>query len=106
MSKEIIIKIQQTEAEAQKIRLDATEEAKARVKRAEAESRQAFERAEAKAHKQNKDKLRIAKERADEVMQNAQTEADAEAQAMREAAEFNMREAVRAIIAGVREQCQ
>ena len=106
LSKETISKIKETEAQARRIRTDAEEEAKARVRRAEADGQRSFERAEEQAIKQNKEKLRIAKARADEVMKKAEESAQTDADAMREAAEFNMREAVRAIIAGVREQCQ
>lgn len=106
MSKEIILKIKETEAEAAKIRSDAAKEAAERVRRAEADGKRACEKAEADAAKINREKLSITSERANELLGRAKENADAEAEKLREAAEFNLREAVRLIIAGVHEQCQ
>ncbi len=106
MSKEIILKIKEAEAEAQKIRSDASDEAASRIRRAEAEGKKRCERAEAEASAVNREKLNITSDRADELLKRAKESADAESEALREAAEFNLREAVRFIIAGVREQCQ
>lgn len=106
MSKEIILKIKETEATAQKIRSDAAAEAAERIKKAEADGKKLCERAEADAERINRDKLKIAAQRADGVVGNAKTNATDEANEARESAEFNIREAVRLIIAGVYEQCQ
>jgi vacuolar-type H+-ATPase subunit H len=106
LSKEIILKIKETEATAQKIRSDAAAEAAERIKKAEADGKKLCERAEADAERINRDKLKIAAQRADGVVENAKTNATDEANEARESAEFNIREAVRLIIAGVYEQCQ
>ena len=106
MSKEIIQKIKDAEAQARKIKSDAQEEAKARIRKAESDGKKLCENAEAKANKQNKEKLVIAQNRADTALLKTHDEAVAEAETMRDAADFNMREAVRLIIAGVNEQCQ
>ena len=106
MSREIIEKIREAEAQAQSIRSDAQEVAKARIRTAEAEAKKLCQKAEEKAQIQNREKLDIAKSRAEEVLQSVENDALQEARAMRETADFNMREAVRAIIAGVKEQCQ
>lgn len=106
MSKEIVNKIREAEAEAQKIRADALEEAKARVKNAEDQGKKLCENAQARAEKENKEKIAVARTRSDELLAKTREEAFAEVGSMREAAEFNMREAVRFIISGVNEQCQ
>lgn len=106
MSKELILKIKEAEAQAERIRAEAQEEAKARVRKAEEDGKKFCENAETRANKENKQKLSVARERANGVLDKAREDAAAEAAAMREAAEFNMREAVRLIIAGVNEQCQ
>ena len=106
MSKEIILKIKETEAMAQKIRSDAAAEAAERIKKAEADGKRLCEKAEADAERTNREKLKTASQRADGVIENARANATDEANAVRESAEFNVREAVRLIIAGVYEQCQ
>ena len=106
MSKEIILKIKEAEAEAQKIRNDAADEATARIRRAEIEGKKRCDKAEAEAAAINREKLNITSDRANELLKRAKDSAEAEAVALRESAEFNLREAVRFIIAGVEEQCQ
>ena len=106
MSKEIILKIKEAEAEAQKIKDEASAEATARIRQAQNDGKAMCERAQNEAERVNRSKLNIASERADAVLANVKSEAISEAQAAREAAEFNIREAVRLIIAGVYEQCQ
>ena len=106
MSKEIVLKIKETEAEAEAIRNNSVLEAAARIRRAEADGRALCEKAEADAAKINGAKLNMASDRADSVIANARENALAEAEKAREGAEFNIREAVRLIIAGVYEQCQ
>ena len=106
MSKEIILKIKEAEAEAQRIKEEASHEAAQRVRRAQSEGKALCENAQSQAEKINRSKLGVASERADEVLRGARNSALEEAQSAREAAEFNIREAVRLIIAGVYEQCQ
>lgn len=91
---------------AQKIKEDAAAEAAARIRRAEAEGKKLCDKAEADAARVNREKLNITSQRAEELLARAKESADGEAEAMREVAEFNLREAVRFIIAGVNEQCQ
>ena len=106
MSKDIVNKIKEAEAQAQKIKADALEEAKARVKNAEEQGKRLCENAQARAEKENKEKISVARNRSDELLAKTREDALAEVGAMREAAEFNMREAVRFIISGVNEECQ
>lgn len=106
LSKEIILKIKEAEAEAQKIRSDASDEAAARIRRAESEGKRLCDKAEESAARANREKLNVTSERADDLLNKAKENAAAEAEALRESAEFNLREAVRFIIAGVQEQCQ
>lgn len=106
MSKEIILKIKEAEAEAQKIRSDAADEAAARIRRAETEGKRRCDKAEADAAAINREKLNITSGRADELLRSAKESADAEVAAFKASAEFNLREAVRFIISGVEEQCQ
>ena len=106
LSKEIILKIKEAEAEAQKIRSDASDEAAARIRRAESEGKRLCDKAEDNAARANREKLNITSDRAEELLKKAKEDADADAEALKESAEFNLREAVRFIIAGVQEQCQ
>ena len=106
LSKEIILKIKEAESEAAQIRGNAANEAAARVRQAHADGKALCERAEAEAAKVNREKLRRASSRADSAIETARESAEAEAQKAKETAEFNIREAVRLIIAGVYEQCQ
>jgi vacuolar-type H+-ATPase subunit H len=106
LSKEIIVKIKEAEAQAQEIRSSAEDEAKARIRRAQTEGRALCDKTEARVSAANREKLKVAEERAEEVLNKTLGESEDEAQKMREEAEFNMREAIRAIIAGVKEQCQ
>ena len=106
LSKEIILKIKEAEAEAQKIRSDASDEAAARIRRAESEGKRLCDKAEDNAARANREKLNITSDRAEELLKKAKADADADAEALKESAEFNLREAVRFIIAGVQEQCQ
>ena len=106
MSKEIILKIKEAEAEAQKIRSDAADEAAARIRRAEAEGKKLCDKAGVDAAAINREKLNITSDRADELLKRAKESAETDAEALKMSAEFNLREAVRFIIAGVEEQCQ
>lgn len=106
MSKEIILKIRQVESEAQKIRDDAAEQAAAKLRKAEIDGKMLCDRAENETSKTNREKLLITAHRADEHIERAKNAAAEEADKIRAEAEFNLREAVRFIIAGVHEQCQ
>lgn len=106
MSKEIINKIKEVEAEAAQIKTAAREDARARIQCAETEGKRLYETSQREAQALNAKRIELTREKADELAQSVRRNADEEAQKMREAAQFNMREAIRFIIAGVNEQCQ
>ena len=106
MSKEIISKIREVEAQADKIKKDAGEEAKRRVQKAEVECKQQFEREVQRIERLNAQRIESTKNKSSELIQGVRDDATVEANKMREAAEFNMREAIRFIISGVTQQCQ
>ena len=106
MSKEIITKIKEVEAEAAQIKNAARDEARARVLKAESEGKKLYETTQRQAQELNAKRLELTREKADELMQGVREDALAEAAKMRDEAQFNMREAIRFIILGVNEQCQ
>ena len=106
MSKEIINKIREVEAEAAQIKSSARDEARSRVQRAELEGKKMYEDSQRETQALNAKRLDITREKADGLMQDVRNDAVNEANKMREKAEFNMREAIRSIILGVNEQCQ
>ena len=103
---EIINKIKEVEAEAAQIKLAARDEARLRVQRAESEGKKLYETSQREAQELKAKRLDMIRQKADEHKQNICDSATEEAAKMREAAEFNMREAIRFIILGVNEQCQ
>ena len=106
MSKEIIEKIKEAEAEANLIKNSAREEARVRVQTAQTEGKRMYEVAQRQTQELNSQRLKLTQEKADELIDDVRKNALDEAQKMREQAEFNMREAIRFIMAGVKEQCQ
>ena len=106
MSKEVIKKIREVEAQADKIKSDARDEARARVQKAQIEGKKMYDDQRAKSHQLNVQRLDCTRDKADEFLQKVRTDAAADANKMREEAEFNMREAIRFIISGVEKQCQ
>ena len=106
MSKEIINKIKEVEAEAAQIKNAARDEARARVQKAELEGKKLYETSQRQAQALNAKRLELTREKADELMQSVRDNAQDEAAKMRDDAQFNMREAIRFIILGVNEQCQ
>ena len=106
MSKEIISKIREVETQADKIRKEAGEEAKKRVQKAETDGKQQFEKEVQRIEKLNAQRIESTKNKSSELIQGVRDDAVAEAEKMRDAAEFNMREAIRFIISGVTQQCQ
>ena len=106
MSKEIINKIKEVEAEAAQIKSAARDEARARVQRAELEGKKLYETSQKNSQALNTKRLDLTRQKADEIAQDVRDSALTDAAKMREAAEFNMREAIRFIILGVNEQCQ
>ena len=106
MSKEIINKIKEVEVEAAQIKNAARDEARARVQRAQTEGKRMYESSQRDTQALNSKRIELTHEKADELMSQVQANAADEAAKMREAAQFNMREAIRFIISGVNEQCQ
>ena len=106
MSKDLILKIKDAEAEAAKIRADAAEDAKERIRRAEAEAALFCENAVKEAERENAKKISVTREKAAELLEARETLAKQEAEEVREAAAPNMREAVRIVIEGVLKTCQ
>ena len=106
MSKEIINKIKEVEAEAAQIKSAARDEARARVQRAQTEGKRLYESAQRESQELNAKRLELTRQKADELLAGVRSSADDDAQRMREEAQFNMREAIRFIILGVNEQCQ
>ena len=106
MSKEIINKIREVEAEAAHIKSAARDEARARVQKAELEGKKMYENSQRETQALNAKRLEITREKADELMREVREDALNESVKMREKAEFNMREAIRTVMLGVNEQCQ
>lgn len=106
MSKEAIIKIKQAEAEAQRIRTDAEAEARKRIRAAEERGSLACEKAETEAARINSERLRITRQKAEELTLIAEQAAKAQAEELAAASEQNMKEAVRAIIEGALKECR
>ena len=106
LSKEVVLKIKEVEAEAEKIRSDAVNEAKRRVQQAELEGKKLLEKANADSDKLNAQRLALTRQKSDELVNGVKNRAAEDAERMRDAAEFNMREAIRFIISGVKQQCQ
>ena len=106
MSKEIINKIKEVEAEAAQIKSAARDEARARIQHAEIEGKRLYEAAQREAQMLNAKRLEVTRQRADDLLESVRVSANEDAQKQRESAQFNMREAIRFIILGVNEQCQ
>ena len=106
MSKDAIRKIRAAEAEADKIRADASEEAKNRVKRAENDGCKLCEAAEKEALRVNNEKLDAIREKVDQKLNEQKAAADRSVRELNLAAEFNMREAVKMIVGEVMDKCQ
>lgn len=106
MSKEAIIKIKEVEAEAQKIRADAEAQAKAKIRRAEADGKLLCDGTEADAARINAERLRLTRERAEELVSESLKSAEEQAHELELSCAPYMDEAVRLIVEGVFEQCQ
>ena len=106
MSKEIIEKIKEAEAEANRIRQTAAEQAKERVRHAEEVGVLLCNKLEEDAVRENAEKLRLTREKAEELRSRTERDARAEAEQLIAATEVYMADAVRMIIGGIMEQCQ
>ena len=106
MSKDLIEKIKEAEREAEKIRADATEQAKEQIRRAEMEAALFCENFEKEAERENAKKLRLTREKADELLARSAEMAKEEAATVRVAASPYTKEAVRLVTEGVWKLCQ
>lgn len=106
LSKELILKIQNAEAEARRIRTDAVEEAKNQIRNAESAGRLLCRTVEAEAIKSNEEKLRLIRRKADELLERGRREAEGQAQRLMAAGEPYLRDAVKMIVGGVLEACR
>ena len=106
MSKEIILKIKETEAQAAAIRAEGNERAKEILRLAEAEGAKLCEDTERHAMAENREKLTLTRKKADELLQKTRADAAKETVLLRENSSDRMRDAVRMIIGGLFEKCQ
>ena len=106
LAKDMIEKIKQAEEQAQQIRERAQADAKKVLQEAEEHGKALCEWAESEGISENKEKIRLIRERADQMMAHNQNQAEQQAAAISADAELRMREAVRLILGGVMEQCQ
>lgn len=106
MSKESIRKITQAEQEAREI----VEAAQARAKAMYAETEQKSNEDREQLEKQTEQRLRTMLDemqaKSQEILQRSSEGAQKEAETMNKLAEFHMEEAVKAIVWGIKEQCQ
>jgi vacuolar-type H+-ATPase subunit H len=102
----MILKIQNAEAEAQKIRMEASELAKEKIRHAEAEGKLLCRDVEAEAIRINEEKLQLTREKANELLERSRREAEAQAKLLMKAGEPYVKDAVKMIIGGMMEQCQ
>ena len=106
MSKESIRKITQAEQEAREI----VEAAQARARAMYAETEQKSNEDREKLEKQTEQRLRTMLDemqaKSQEILQRSSEGAQKEAEHMNKLAEFHMEEAVKAIVWGIKEQCQ
>ena len=106
MSKEMILKIQAAEAEAQNIRMEASEQAKEKIRHAEAAGKRLCRDAEIEAIQTNEEKIQLTRQKADELLERSRREAETQAKLLLRAGEPYVKDAVKMIIGGMMEQCQ
>ena len=106
MSKDAITKIKEAEAEAQKIRADAADSVKEKLRSAEAEGKRMCAEAEAEAVRVNAEKISTTRQKLDTIMSEKRAVAEKSAGDTARSAELNMRDAVKMIVGEVMKQCQ
>ena len=106
MSKEIIVKIKETEAEAAAIRAEGADRAKEILRLAEAEGARLCEETERQATTENREKLTLTRQKIDQLLGATRADAAKESITLRENSTDRMRDAVRMIIGGLFEKCQ
>ena len=106
MSKESIRKITQAEQEAREIVEAAHQRAKALYAETEQKSNEDREQLEAQTEQRLRKLLDDMQAQSQEILQRSSESAQKEAERMNKMAEFHMEEAVKAIVWGIKEQCQ
>jgi vacuolar-type H+-ATPase subunit H len=106
LSKEIIVKIKETEQEAANIRKNGTDRAREILRLAEEKSARLCEETERERSAENRQKLELTQKKADELLQKTREDAQKEEEILREASSDRLRDAVRMIIGGLFEKCQ
>lgn len=106
LSKEIIVKIKETEQEAADIRKDGAERAREILRLAEEKGARLCEETERERSAENRQKLELTQKKADELLQKTREDAQKEEEILRETSSDRLRDAVRMIIGGLFEKCQ
>ncbi len=106
LSGDIILKIREAEAEAEKIREAARAEARDRIKDTETRGKKFCAETEARATAENEKKLELIRNKADEMINNNREAAREDSKEATASASLRLRESIRYIIGGVMEECQ
>ena len=106
LSKDAIRKIREAEAEAAEIRARGAERAKEILRAAEEKGARLCAEAEEQAVRENRQKLDLTRQKAEELLEKTREEARTEAAEIRQAGEDRTRDAVRMIVGGLYELCQ
>ena len=106
MSKESIRKITQVEAEARQIVEAAQQRARTMYAETEQKSNEDREQLEKQTEQRLRAMLNEMQAKSQEILQRSSEIAQKDAENMNKLAEFHMEEAVKAIVWGIKEQCQ
>ncbi len=106
MSKEIMTRITEVEAQALQIVEDAKARARAMSAETERKCNEDRERIEAETNLRLRRMLDDMQKRSTEILEKSRESAQKEADDMNKKAEFRMDEAIKAIVWGILEQCQ
>lgn len=106
MSKETIRKITDAEEKAREIVEAANQRAKALYAETEQKSKEDRERLEQETAQRLRLMLDDMRAQSEEILRRSSESAQKEAERMNKMAEFHMEEAVKAIVWGIKEQCQ
>ena len=106
MSKETIRKITDAEEKAREIVEAANQRAKALYAETEQKSKEDRERLEQETAQRLRLMLDNMRAQSEEILRRSSESAQKEAERMNKMAEFHMEEAVKAIVWGIKEQCQ
>lgn len=106
MSKESILKIQEAEAQAKEIREAAQTRAREMYALVEKQSESDRIALEMATERELREKLDDMSARSQEIVERSLEVAKAEAEQMNQLAKTHMEEAVKAVVWGIREQCQ